>query len=82
MTPNAIGKEIKEGGFKEAYDSLPYNKRQEARKEVCKLCYWNDNIFYTKLKGRVAFRVYEIEKIESVFKTYNIDAWTGEKLTA
>lgn len=77
-----FGKEFRDGGFKEAFDSLPYNKRMEARDEICKLCYWNINIFGTKITGRVAFRIYEIEKIESFFKTYNINAWTGEKLTA
>jgi hypothetical protein len=78
----SFGKEFKEGGFREAFDMLPFKKRNEAKDELCKLCYWNANIFRTKLSGKIAFRIYEIEKVEEFFRTYNINAWTGEQLIA
>jgi hypothetical protein len=76
-----FGKEIKLGGFKEAYDSLPFNKRSQVRDQLCNTCYWSINTFRTKLSGKIPFRIYEIEKIESIFKIHNLNAWTGEELT-
>lgn len=76
-----IGKEIKEGGFKEAYHSLPYNKLKEAREEICNRCYWTEGNFRQKLNGKHPFRIYEIGQIEDYFKTYNINAWTGKNLS-
>lgn len=75
-----LGKELKEGGFKKAYHSLPHNKLKEARAEICRLCYWNEGTFRMKLSGRIPFRVYEIMKIEDFFTGQNLSAWTGELL--
>jgi len=75
-----IGKEYKEGGFKEAYYCLPHNKLIEAREEICALCFWSKGIFGQKLSGKISFRIYEIEKIEEYFRAKNLDAWTGEKI--
>jgi hypothetical protein len=75
------GKEMKEGGFREAYHSLPYKKMTEAKAEICRVCYWSPSVFTLKLAGKIAFRLYEIEQIEEFFKTYNLNAWTGDPLT-
>lgn len=75
-----IGKEYKEGGFRRAYYSLPHNMIREARKEICRLCYWNESSFSVKLSGSHYFRVYEIEAIEKFFAGYNLNAWTGEPI--
>lgn len=76
-----IGKEFKEGGFRRAYFSLPFNMMKEAKSKICSLCYWNESSFNVKLSGRHYFRLYEIEQIENFFAAYNLNAWTGEPLT-
>lgn len=75
------GKEIKEGGFREAYHSLPHKKMPEAKAEICRLCYWSNSIFQMKCTGKLPFRMYEIDQIENYFKLHNLNAWTGEPLT-
>jgi hypothetical protein len=77
---SGLGKETKEGGFKEAYHSLQHKMLLQARDEICKLCYWNVATFRVKLKGGAPFRVYEIQQIEKFFEQYNMNAWTGESL--
>lgn len=68
----------KEGGFKEAFHSLPHKLLPEARDKISELCFWNINTFNAMLKGTRKFRTYEIERIEEYFAQFNIDAWTGE----
>ena len=75
-----IGREVRAGGFKAGYHSLPHKMLQEARMEICRLCYWNINSFNGRLNGKRPFRVYEIEQIEKYFQQYNLNAWTGEEL--
>jgi hypothetical protein len=75
-----IGREIKVGGFKEAYHSLPYKLMPQAKEDICSLCYWNAATFQAKLRGKRPFRVFEIKQIENYFEKFNINAWTGEPL--
>jgi hypothetical protein len=78
--PAGIGKQWKDGGFEKAYRSLPYKMIKDARKEICRICYWRDNRFMHMLRGRFPFRIYEIEQIEKFFESHNFNAWTGENL--
>jgi hypothetical protein len=73
-----IGREMREGGFKEGFHSLPHKLLTDARAEICRLCYWNLNSFNGRLNGKRPFRIYEIEQIEKFFESHNINAWTGE----
>jgi hypothetical protein len=75
-----IGKEIHEDGFKEAFDSLPHNKRKEAREGICKVCYWNLRTFMIKKTGSRYFTVFEAREIEKFFAANKLDAWTGSQL--
>jgi len=74
------GKEFKEGGFREAYHSLPYKQMPEAREVISKACYWNEPKFKSMVRGKVPFRIYEIQQIEKYFALHNLNAWTGEPL--
>ena len=76
-----IGKEMKEGGFKKAYHSLPHNKLIEAREDICRACYWNIGTFRAKIAGKRFFRVYEIREIEKYFAERGLDAWTGQMIS-
>ena len=76
-----IGKEIREGGFKKGYYSLPYRLIGESRAEICRVCYRNNGTFHVKLHGKAPFRIYEIEQIDKYFNSHNINAWTGETIT-
>lgn len=75
-----IGKELKPGGFKSAFHSLPYKQLKDAREEICRRCYWSKSTFISKLAGNRPFRVFEIIQLEQFFSEHNINAWTGELL--
>jgi hypothetical protein len=75
-----IGKEMKQGGFKNAFHSMPHKQLQFAREEICRRCYWSKATFISKLAGNRPFRVFEINQLEQFFIEHNIDAWTGESL--
>ena len=67
---------VKPGGFQNAFDSLPHNKRQESMEEICNLCFWNECVFKSRKIGKTPFRSYEIERIEEYFKSKNLNAWS------
>jgi len=73
-------KVIIEGGFYEAFHSLPSKCLKDARIEICNLCYWSVATFKSKQKGKHPFRAWEVQKIEEFFRIRNINAWTGENL--
>jgi hypothetical protein len=75
-----LGKVLILNGFREAYISLPHKNMAPVRAAICEACYWTEPVFRTKMSGRSPFRIYEVEKIEELFRQYNIDAWTGEQL--
>lgn len=52
--------------LQEVYDSLPANKQARAREQIMKLCDFNKNTFYRKIRGES--RVYEPEK--KIFARY------------
>jgi hypothetical protein len=75
-----IGKEIHKGGFKAAFDSLPYNIRAEARGEICRRCYWRDGNFRVRINGSRYFSVFEAREIEQFFALHKLNAWTGKQI--
>jgi hypothetical protein len=75
-----IGKVIKPEGFSKGFDALPHGLTREAKKVICASCYWTSNTFNLKKKGKMLFRIFEIEQIEKYFESQNINAWTGEHL--
>jgi hypothetical protein len=74
-----IGKEVHEGGFRIAYDSLPHNIRIEAREEICRACFWNIGTFMTKKTGHRYFTVFEARELEKFFLAHKLNAWTGKQ---
>ena len=76
----STGKVMKPGGFRTAFDSLPYNSISKSREEICKICYWGLSTFKIKINGTRPFRIYEVEKLTQFFSEKGIDAWTGEPI--
>ena len=68
-------------GFNEAFEALTDELRYAVEIELRQKCDWAANTFYTKRKGIRPVRKLEIPVVEEVFRKYNIDVWTGKKIT-
>ena len=80
MKTVSIGKEIRKGGFKAGFDSLPHKMRKDAKEEIMKLCYWHTWTFEAALRGNRVFRLFEINEIDKFFSGHKLNAWTGEQI--
>jgi hypothetical protein len=76
----SVGFKIKEEGFKAALYALSPADQEEARAEICRLCFWTDSLLKAKWTGKRPFKMFEIQQIENFFAARNINAWTGEPL--
>ena len=65
-------------GFQEAFENLKYRDRVPVRKKLMESLGWAVSTFYIKKNGDTPIKDSEIPVIESVFKKYGIDAWTGK----
>ena len=68
-------------GFDAAWMLLSHEQKWEVEKELRDRCDWAISTFFTKRTGLRPIRKLEIPVVEEVFRKYNIDAWTGKKIT-
>jgi len=72
---------VRTGGFRDAYLSLPANKLKAFRALVCESCGWTEFTWGNKLNGRSSIRKLEAAVLEAEFAKFDIDPWTGARLT-
>jgi hypothetical protein len=73
-------KVLMEGGFKKAFQALPYNSIREAREKIMFECDWSRATFGKKRQGIIPYTRFERQFITEFFAKYNLDAWSGELL--
>lgn len=70
-------------GFQKGYDMLLPRDQKELRLQIMMECGWlTASTFINKRKGVQSIRKPEIPIIERIFEEHNLDAWTGEYLSA
>ena len=72
---------VRKGGFKDVYFGLPANRLKAVKALISEQCGWTPYTWGNKLYGRSSIRKLEAAVIEAVFAGYDMDPWTGEKLT-
>ena len=73
--------------FKKAFQELSKKDAPTVKLVITSRCKWKSPVtFYQKMRGERSILegnfkdINEVAVIESTFKCYGIDAWTGEKL--
>jgi hypothetical protein len=79
MTESNSTMVVKEG-FLKGYTRLPGFEQRELRDGLMEKTGWCISTFYHRCNGRIALKPLEIPVVEELFKQYNIDPWTGERL--
>lgn len=73
-------KVVNYNGFSEAFDNLPNKFRATIRRELQKRLGWSISSFYYKRAGDSPLRENEVSVLEEVFKRFDLNPWTGERL--
>ena len=66
--------------FSTAYESLPGNKIMEVRQDLMRRLDWSMSVFYYKKRGDTPIWEHEEQIIEEIFRTYNLNPWTGSPI--
>jgi hypothetical protein len=61
--------------FYTAYYKLPVDLYLTVREDLYKTCFWKPGTFYNRLNGSRAIKEIEIDRIEQVFRKYNIEVF-------
>lgn len=67
--------------FNKGFEMLPAIYQKKVRLEIMACCGWStEQTFINKKFGRVPIRPPEEIVVINIFKTYNLDPWTGKYL--
>lgn len=64
--------------FNKAYENLRANQQRPVREQICDYLAIGQEMFYTIKNGNRPINKLQKMYIESLFKEYGIEAWTGE----
>jgi len=66
--------------FNRAFGRLKVKEAPIVKETIMKRCKWSHQTFSHKKSGKRGFEVNEYEIIETIFRAFGIDAWSGEEL--
>ena len=69
-------------GFEKGYDELPRKAFTKVRDKIMDKTGWDLTTFHRKRRGDSKIFKPEISIVEACFAEWNINPWTGEKLSA
>jgi hypothetical protein len=70
-------KVVTKEGFKNGWDNLPASAQRLIRAELIKSFGCSYMTFYNKMNGKSIITPIELSAIESTFRVYGVNPWTG-----
>ena len=64
--------------FKRAFEKLKVKEAPIVKETIMKRCKWSHQTFSHKKGGKRSFNVDETDVIETTFRAFGIDAWSGD----
>ena len=71
---------IPKENFNRAFGKLKVKEAPIVKETIMKRCKWSHQTFSHKKSGKRGFEVNEYEIVETTFRAFGIDAWSGEEL--
>ena len=66
--------------FKRAYGKLKVKDAPIVKETIMRRCKWSNQTFSHKKDGKRGFSFEETEVIETTFRAFGMDAWSGEDI--
>ena len=66
--------------FKRAFGKLKVKEAPIVKETIMKRCRWSHQTFSHKKEGKRRFEIEEADIVETTFRAFGIDAWSGEEL--
>lgn len=66
--------------FKRAYGKLKVHEAPIVKETLMKRCKWSHQTFSHKKDGKRSFFIEEVDIVETTFRAFCIDAWSGEEI--
>ena len=66
--------------FKRAFGKLKVAEAPIVKEAIMKRCNWSKQTFSHKKEGKRRFELEEAEIVETTFRAFGIDAWSGDEL--
>jgi hypothetical protein len=70
----------KKKNFKTAFGELRVKEAPIVKKTIMKMCKWSDQTWSNKKDGKRGFEAKEAAIVETTFREFGIEAWSGEEL--